>query len=131
MAEHWAKHPSRNTYEDHWFDNFANAIIGHFLAQVLFPLDRQTFWFWRIFRIFESLEKHSGVSCGFNLANSAQQWLPFAQMPHHHDWHHEGFKGSNQIIPLQVLEDCGIVCLERGRADVSRLIIMQLLPGRI
>ena len=35
------------------------------------------------------------------------------------------------IIPLRVLEDCGIVCLERGRADVSRLIIMQLLPGRI
>ena len=131
-VHHWAKHPlSRNTYEDHWFDNFANAIIGHFFAQVLIPLDRQTFWFWRIFRIFESLEKHSGVSCGFNLAYSAQQWLPFAQMPHHHDWHHEGFKGSNQIIPLQVLEDCGIVCLERGRVDVSRLIIMQLLPGRI
>ena len=93
---HWAKHPlSRNTYEDHWFDNFANAIVGHAFAQILVPLDRPTFYFSRIFRILESLEKHSGVSCGFNLAHSMQQWLPFAQMPHHHDWHHEGFKGSN------------------------------------
>jgi len=93
---HYAKHPlSRNTYEDHWFDNFANAIIGHTFAQILIPLDRPTFYFSRIFRILESLEKHSGVSCGFNLAHSVQQWLPYAQMPHHHDWHHEGFKGSN------------------------------------
>lgn len=93
---HWAKHPlSRNTYEDHWFDNFFNAIIGHTFAQILVPLDRPTFYFSRIIRILESLEKHSGVSCGFNLAHSMQQWLPYAQMPHHHDWHHEGFKGSN------------------------------------
>ena len=96
IIHHWAKHPlSRNTYEDHWFDNFANAIIGHTFAQILVPLDGPAFCFSRIFRIFESLEKHSGVSCGFNLAHSVQQWLPFAQMPHHHDWHHEGFKGSN------------------------------------
>eukprot|EP00957_Ditylum_brightwellii_P172361 13121406-Ditylum_brightwellii.AAC.1 len=87
---HYAKHPlSRNTYEDHWFDNFFNAIVGHMFAQILVPLDRPTFWFSHVFRILESLEKHSGVSCGFNLAHSAQQWLPFAQMPHHHDWHHE------------------------------------------
>ena len=30
-----------------------------------------------------------------NLAHAMQQWLPFAQMPHHHDWHHEGHKGCN------------------------------------
>lgn len=114
---HWAKHPlSRNTYEDHWFDNFANAIIGHFFAQVLIPLDRQTFWFSRIFRIFESLEKHSGVSCGFNLAYSAQQWLPFAQMPHHHDWHHEGFKGSNYTFTsIGGLWDCVFGTRKGGR----------------
>ena len=93
---HWAKHPlSRNTYEDHWFDNFLNSIIGHTFAQILVPLDRPTFYVSRFFRILESLEKHSGVSCGFNLAHTMQQWLPYAQMPHHHDWHHEGFKGSN------------------------------------
>jgi len=23
------------------------------------------------------------------------RWLPWAQMPHHHDWHHEGHKGCN------------------------------------
>ena len=33
---HWAKHPlSRNTYQDHWVDNFANSIVGFFFAQVL------------------------------------------------------------------------------------------------
>jgi sterol desaturase/sphingolipid hydroxylase (fatty acid hydroxylase superfamily) len=114
---HWAKHPlSRNTYEDHWFDNFANAIIGHLYAQILIPLDRPTFWFSRIFRIFESLEKHSGVSCGFNLAYTAQQWLPFAQMPHHHDWHHEGFKGSNYTFTsIGGLWDCVFGTRKGGR----------------
>mmetsp|Transcript_9325 Transcript_9325/g.23979 ORF Transcript_9325/g.23979 Transcript_9325/m.23979 type:complete len:186 (-) Transcript_9325:98-655(-) len=93
---HWAKHPlSRNTYEDHWLDNAANAIVGHGFAQVLIPLDRTTFFFSRFFRIMESLEKHSGISCRLNLAHSMQQMFPFAQMPHHHDWHHEGHKGCN------------------------------------
>ena len=32
---HFAKHPlSRNTYEDHWLDNLANAVVGHGIAQV-------------------------------------------------------------------------------------------------
>ena len=98
---HWAKHPlSRNTYEDHWLDNFLNSILGHVFAQILVPLDGPSFWFSRIFRILESLEKHSGVSCGFNLAHSSQQWLPYAQMPHHHDFHHEGFKGKKQRVVL-------------------------------
>jgi len=116
---HWAKHPlSRNTYEDHWFDNFANAIIGHTFAQILVPLDGPAFWFSRIFRIFESLEKHSGVSCGFNLAHSVQQWLPFAQMPHHHDWHHEGFKGSNYTFSsLGGLWDCLFGTRKVGRCS--------------
>ena len=114
---HWAKHPlSRNTYEDHWFDNFMNAIVGHAFAQILMPLDRPTFYFSRIFRIFESLEKHSGVSCGYNLAHTMQQWLPFAQMPHHHDWHHEGFKGSNYTFSsLGGIWDCIFGTRKGGR----------------
>lgn len=114
---HFAKHPlSRNTYEDHWFDNFFNAIIGHGFAQILIPLDRPTFYFSRIFRILESLEKHSGVSCGFNVAHSMQQWLPFAQMPHHHDWHHEGFKGSNYTFTsIGGLWDCIFGTRKGGR----------------
>ena len=116
-VHHWAKHPlSRNTYEDHWFDNFANAIVGHVFAQILVPLDRPTFWFSRIFRIFESLEKHSGVSCAYNLAHTSQQWLPFAQMPHHHDWHHEGFKGSNYTFTsIGGLWDCVFGTRKAGR----------------
>lgn len=94
---HYAKHPlSRNTYEDHWFDNFSNAIVGHLCAQVLVPLDFSTFLFSHVFRIAESLEKHSGLSSWLNLAHQFTVTLvPWAQMPHHHDWHHEGFKGSN------------------------------------
>jgi len=93
---HFAKHAlSRNTYQDHWFDNFCNAIVGHGFAQVLVPLDHDMFWVSHLFRICESLEKHSGVSCHYNIAHSLQSWFPYAQMPHHHDWHHEGHKGSN------------------------------------
>merc|ERR1712146_129421 len=93
---HWANHPlSCNTYEDHWLDNLGGALCGHMFAQILVPLDREMFWFSHVFRVFESLEKHSGVSCGWNLVHTAQSWLPFAQMPHHHDWHHEGHKTCN------------------------------------
>jgi len=110
-THHFSKHPlSRNTYEDHWMDNFMNAIVGHLYAQILCPLGFEAFLFSRYFRVFESLEKHSGISCHLNCAHWLQYKLckftllmsggtigffPYAQMPHHHDWHHEGFKGSN------------------------------------
>eukprot|EP00448_Togula_jolla_P018065 CAMPEP_0170590654 /NCGR_PEP_ID=MMETSP0224-20130122/11983_1 /TAXON_ID=285029 /ORGANISM="Togula jolla, Strain CCCM 725" /LENGTH=376 /DNA_ID=CAMNT_0010914461 /DNA_START=51 /DNA_END=1181 /DNA_ORIENTATION=+ len=115
---HWAKHPlSRNTYQDHWLDNFMNAIVGHGFAQVLVPLDQPTFWFSHIIRIFESLEKHSGVSCYFNCAHSLQRWLPYAQMPHHHDWHHEGHKSCNYTFSaLGGLWDCVFGTRKGGRA---------------
>ena len=115
---HWAKHPlSRNTYDDHWLDNLGNAVIGHFCAQVLIPLDHGTFWFSHLIRIFESLEKHSGVSCGFNLAHQLQRFLPFAQMPHHHDWHHEGHKGCNYTFTsMGGLWDCIFGTRKNGRA---------------
>merc|ERR1712212_744908 len=114
---HWAKHPlSRTTYQDHWFDNFGNAIVGHFFAQVLIPLDHDMFWLSRVLRICESLEKHSGVSCSFNIVHSLQRWLPFAQMPHHHDWHHEGHKGCNfTFTSLGGLWDCVFGTRKTGR----------------
>jgi sterol desaturase/sphingolipid hydroxylase (fatty acid hydroxylase superfamily) len=116
---HWAKHPlSRNTYQDHWFDNFCNAIVGHCWATILIPLDHKTFWFSQFFRVFESLEKHSGVSCSFNLAHTMQRWLPFAQMPHHHDWHHEGHKGSNYTFSsVGGIWDCIFGTRKAGRAN--------------
>lgn len=118
IMHHYARHPlSRNTYQDHWFDNFCNAIIGHCFAQVLVPLDRPTFWFSHIFRICESLEKHSGVSGCFNIAHSLQRFLPFAQMPHHHDWHHEGHKGCNYTFSsLGGIWDCVFMTRKAGRA---------------
>ena len=93
------------------------------------------------FPYFESLEKHSGVSCGFNLAYSAQQWLPFAQMPHHHDWHHEGFKGSNYTVTsIGGLWDCVFGTRKGGRfkannyaaatrEDMNKLQQIQELPS--
>lgn len=119
---HWARHPlSRNTYEDHWLDNFANAIVGHCWAQILVPLDRGSFLFSQFMRVFESLEKHSGVSCYFNVAHSLQRWLPFAQMPHHHDWHHEGHKGCNYTFTaLGGLWDCLFGTRKSGRAGELR-----------
>lgn len=115
---HFAKHPlSRNTYQDHWLDNLGNAIVGHCCSQILIPLDRGTFWFSHIFRIFESLEKHSGVSCYFNLAHSLQRLLPFAQMPHHHDWHHEGHKSCNYTFTsIGGIWDCVFGTRKAGRA---------------
>jgi len=118
---HWAKHPlSRTTYQDHWADNFGNAIVGHFFAQILVPLDHDFFWISRIIRICESLEKHSGVSCWFNFAHSLQNWLPFAQMPHHHDWHHEGHKGCNYTFTsMGGFWDCIFGTRKTGRHDMA------------
>merc|ERR1719450_1621568 len=115
---HWAKHPlSRTTYQDHWADNFGNAIVGHFFAQIIVPLDYQFFLVSRLIRICESLEKHSGVSCWFNIAHSLQRYFPFAQMPHHHDWHHEGHKGCNYTFSsIGGLWDCVFGTRKAGRA---------------
>jgi len=132
---HWAKHPlSRNTYDDHWLDNLGNAVIGHFCAQVLLPLDRSTFWFSHLIRILESLEKHSGVSCSLNLAHQLQRFLPFAQMPHHHDWHHEGHKGCNYTFTsIGGLWDCVFGTRKVGRAPEimpSQTTYMDKMQGK-
>ena len=115
---HWARHPlSRNTYQDHWLDNLGNAIVGHVCAQILVPLDHDMFWLSRVFRVLESLEKHSGVSCRYNLAHTMQRWLPYAQMPHHHDWHHEGHKACNfTFSSIGGLWDCVFGTRKEGRA---------------
>ena len=93
---HYAKTPlARATYMDHWLDNIMNALIAEIGTQILVPLPKGLLFFSRLFRVCESLEKHSGLAGSINVVHTAQRYLPFAQMPHHHDWHHEGFKGSN------------------------------------
>ena len=93
---HYAKTPqARATYMDHWLDNFFNAIICDVAALLIMPLPFGVLACSKLLRICESLEKHSGLSGGVNIVHTVQQALPFAQMPHHHDWHHEGHKGSN------------------------------------
>jgi len=40
---HWARRPlSRNTYQDHWLENFGNAILGEVAARLELP--RPGFW---------------------------------------------------------------------------------------
>ena len=115
---HYAKTPlARTTYMDHWFDNFFNAVISEFAALLVAPLPFGLLVASRLFRICESLEKHSGLSGWLNLVHSAQQVLPFAQMPHHHDWHHEGHKGSNYTFAsLGGLWDVLFETRHQGRA---------------
>lgn len=94
-----------------------NALVGEVVAQILIPLDSSFFWFSRLFRIMESLEKHSGVSGWMNVAHSMQCWLPCAQMPHHHDHHHEGYKSCNfTFAALGGLWDCLFGTRKLGRA---------------
>jgi len=118
VIHHWARHPlSRNTYQDHWLDNFGNAVVGEVAAQILLPIDGPFFVVSRLFRIMESLEKHAGVCGATNLAHSAQRWLPYAQMPHHHDWHHEGHKSCNfTFAALGGVWDCWFGTRKTGRA---------------
>ena len=48
---------------------------------------------------------------------AAQRWLPYAQMPHHHDWHHEGHKSCNfTFAALGGLWDCAFGTRKAGRA---------------
>lgn len=86
---------SRVTYQSHPIDNMLAGMLGQTVAQILVPLDYATFYAHVFVRIMESLEKHSGVSCAANLAHNAQRFFPASQMPHHHDWHHEGHKSCN------------------------------------
>ncbi|KAG8467797.1 hypothetical protein KFE25_006849 [Diacronema lutheri] len=95
-VHHQSTHPlSRVTYQAHFLDNFMNAIYGHTFAQFLCPLDYTMYWACHVLRVMESLEKHSGLSCHYNVAHNLQRWLPYSQMPHHHDLHHEGSKRCN------------------------------------
>ncbi|KAJ1452802.1 hypothetical protein M885DRAFT_619559 [Pelagophyceae sp. CCMP2097] len=117
---HWAKTPlARTTYMDHWLDNFFNAILCETSTQLLVPLPVPLLVASRLFRMCESMEKHSGVSGWFNVAHSVQAaFLPWAQMPHHHDWHHEGHKNSNYTFAsLGGVWDVAFGTRHHGRAD--------------
>merc|ERR1712228_886055 len=55
-----------------------------------------------------------------NFAHSLQNWLPFAQMPHHHDWHHEGHKGCNYTFTsMGGFWDCIFGTRKTGRHDMA------------
>jgi len=129
-VHHQATHPlSRVTYQAHFFDNFMNAIYGHTFAQLLVPLDHTTYYVNIFIRIMESLEKHSGVSAGFNIAHNVQRLLPYAQMPHHHDLHHEGSKRCNYTFSAcGGLWDAVFGTRKAGRAQFVECVKKQATP---
>uniref|UniRef100_A0A7S3NQ20 Fatty acid hydroxylase domain-containing protein n=1 Tax=Aureoumbra lagunensis TaxID=44058 RepID=A0A7S3NQ20_9STRA len=116
---HYAKTPlARTTYMDHWLDNIINALIAEYCTQLLIPLPKVLLFASRIFRILESLEKHSGMSGPINIVHTLQRIFPYAQQPHHHDWHHEGFKGSNYTFSsIGGLWDALFLTRHPGRSD--------------
>mmetsp|Transcript_3945 Transcript_3945/g.11427 ORF Transcript_3945/g.11427 Transcript_3945/m.11427 type:complete len:533 (-) Transcript_3945:176-1774(-) len=127
---HQATHPlSRVTYQAHFFDNFMNAIYGHTFAQIVVPLDHTTYYFNIFLRIMESLEKHSGTSSAFNVAHNLQRFLPYAQMPHHHDLHHEGSKRCNYTFSAAGgLWDWAFGTRKAGRAQFVDCVKQQATP---
>ena len=64
---------ARTTYMDHWADNFFNAFICEVCAPIIVPLPFPVLVASRLFRICESLEKHSGLAGGFNIVHTAQR----------------------------------------------------------
>ena len=98
---------------DHWADNFFNAFICEVCAPIIVPLPFPVLVASRLFRICESLEKHSGLAGGFNVVHTAQRLLPFAQMPHHHDWHRAVRKSNFAVHAIDAMS-----ARRRGGADL-------------
>ena len=71
------------------------------------------------------------MSCSLNLAHQLQRFLPFAQMPHHHDWHHEGHKGCNYTFTsIGGLWDCIFGTRKVGRAPEIMASQTTLMAGK-
>ena len=141
-------HTTRTTYQDHWLDNFGNAIVGHFFAQVLlskFPLGtaaqpttgadpagpRHVLALPRPpglrvpgEALRRQLPLQPGAQCaalaplrpGGDITLDTSTTSMDHQMPHHHDWHHEGHKGCNYTFTsLGGLWDCLFGTRKTGR----------------
>jgi len=95
----WTVPIARITYLDHPLESWLLTATGpaYAPAQLLFPLDHFGFYLLTVFRIMESLEKHSGHSSWFNITYSLQKWLPFAAQPYHHDYHHEYIRANDKF----------------------------------
>jgi len=122
---------------DHWIDNTLNAAISEVATQMLLPLPFGLLIVSRLLRVCESLEKHSGLSGAFNVVHTLQRVLPCAQMPHHHDWHHEGHKGSNYTFAaLGGIWDVAFSSRHHGRASghaaraATRADVAQIATGK-
>jgi len=95
----WTTPISRITYLDHPVEAWLLSQTGpaYLVAQLLVPLPQPAFYLLTLFRILESLEKHSGHTSWMNVAYSFQVWLPCASQPHHHDYHHEFIRDNSKV----------------------------------
>eukprot|EP00123_Amoebidium_parasiticum_P012880 comp21631_c0_seq1/m.30370 comp21631_c0_seq1/g.30370 ORF comp21631_c0_seq1/g.30370 comp21631_c0_seq1/m.30370 type:complete len:343 (-) comp21631_c0_seq1:229-1257(-) len=64
--------------------------IGTILGPLFFARHLLTLWVWLVFRLYETIEDHSGYDLPFNPTNL----IPFWGGPVHHDHHHKTFDGN-------------------------------------
>jgi len=64
--------------------------IGTVLGPFLFAKHLASLWVWLAFRLWETIEDHSGYDVPFNPTNL----IPFWGGPVHHDFHHKNFDGN-------------------------------------
>lgn len=68
--------------------------IGSVLGPFLFARHLLTLWIWLVFRIFETVEDHSGYDIPWNPTNL----IPFWGGAVHHDFHHKTFEGPYSSV---------------------------------
>lgn len=68
--------------------------IGSVLGPFIFARHLLTLWIWLVFRIFETVEDHSGYDIPWNPTN----FIPFWGGAIHHDYHHKTFEGPYSSV---------------------------------
>mmetsp|Transcript_15864 Transcript_15864/g.52004 ORF Transcript_15864/g.52004 Transcript_15864/m.52004 type:complete len:135 (+) Transcript_15864:642-1046(+) len=68
--------------------------IGTMLGPLLFCRHLLTLWVWLVFRLYETVEDHSGYDVPWNLTNL----IPFWGGAVHHDYHHKTFNGPYSSV---------------------------------
>jgi sterol desaturase/sphingolipid hydroxylase (fatty acid hydroxylase superfamily) len=68
--------------------------IGTMLGPILFADHMFTVWVWLVFRLWETVEDHSGFDFPWNPTNLIPFWAGSA----HHDFHHKTFQGPYSSV---------------------------------